>query len=1060
MLLDRYGSKASSAEPALGTALRLRGSENPAELGAAFWKSRRLVLVVTLKVLGMWQFLFARGGLDRRRAVVAAAIHVHATERLRFPRLQWVALTVALFVALGAPAQAQTGGQGGGNNNSGVSCGGAAGVSSATTIGGVGGNGGCSNAGGGGGGAGTTGGRGGTSPGGSAGGAGGVLGVNAGAGAAGANSNQGGGGGGGAQGLVVTTNSILTTSVTGGNGGAGGNGLGDAGGGGGAGGYGVVVENGANATVNAAMTGGHGGAGGTSQNPFGANGGDGGFGVLGTSGATITNNFSITGGNGGAGGINVGCCPALGGNGGNGAAAVSLISGGTLVNSATIIGGNGGAGGNNTNLNNTAPAGNGGNGGAGVTGANAIITNSGTISGGVGSAAGTGINNGLAGTSGEGISGSDLTIINRGSISGASGANAITFTGGINTLTLQAGSTIAGNVVASGVLADNTFALGGTANSSFNVAQIGSTAQYQGFGVFQKSGSSTWTLIGTNTAALPWSVNVGTLMVNGTIANSPMTVNAGGTLAGIGTVGNTTINGGTLSPGNSIGLLTVQGSLVLTAASSYLVEVSPANADRTNVTGSATLGGATVNASFAAGTYVAKQYTILNATGGLGGNRFGSIVNTNLPGGFKSSLSYDGSNAFLNLALDFTPTPTPNFGGGLNGNQQAVGNALINFFNTTGGIPLVFGALTPTGLTQVSGETAVGSQQTTFNAMSQFMGVMTDPFIAGRGDPISGGGNPNAYAEEGSLAYAAKRKPGDALAAIYTKAPPIAPVFEQRWSVWAAGYGGSQRTDGNTIVGSNDTRSSIAAGAVGADYRISPNTLAGFALAGGGTNFSVNGFGNGRSDLFQAGAFIRHNVGAAYLSGALAYGWQDITTDRTVTIAGIDQLRARFNANAWSGRIEGGYRFVAPVIGGVGFTPYAAGQFATFELPAYAEGVISGANTFALAYGAKSVTDTRSELGLRTDKSFAMQSAILTLRGRLAWAHDFNPDRGIGATFLTLPGASFFVNGAAQASESALVTASAETRWMNGWSTAATFEGEFSNVTRSYAGKGVARYAW
>jgi hypothetical protein len=41
-----------------------------------------------------------------------------------------------------------------------------------------------------------------------------------------------------------------------------------------------------------------------------------------------------------------------------------------------------------------------------------------------------------------------------------------------------------------------------------------------------------------------------------------------------------------------------------------------------------------------------------------------------------------------------------------------------------------------------------------------------------------------------------------------------------------------------------------------------------------------------------------------------------------------------------------------------------------------------------------------------------------------------------------------------------LVTASAETRWMNGWSTASTFEGEFSNVTRSYAGKGVVRYAW
>jgi hypothetical protein len=42
----------------------------------------------------------------------------------------------------------------------------------------------------------------------------------------------------------------------------------------------------------------------------------------------------------------------------------------------------------------------------------------------------------------------------------------------------------------------------------------------------------------------------------------------------------------------------------------------------------------------------------------------------------------------------------------------------------------------------------------------------------------------------------------------------------------------------------------------------------------------------------------------------------------------------------------------------------------------------------------------------------------------------------------------------------ALVTGSAEMKWINGWSVGGTFEGEFSNVTRSYAGKGVVRYAW
>jgi hypothetical protein len=50
-----------------------------------------------------------------------------------------------------------------------------------------------------------------------------------------------------------------------------------------------------------------------------------------------------------------------------------------------------------------------------------------------------------------------------------------------------------------------------------------------------------------------------------------------------------------------------------------------------------------------------------------------------------------------------------------------------------------------------------------------------------------------------------------------------------------------------------------------------------------------------------------------------------------------------------------------------------------------------------------------------------------------------HPDRAIGATFQTLPGASFVVNGARQAADAAPVTGSAEMKWINGWSTAATF---------------------
>jgi uncharacterized protein with beta-barrel porin domain len=823
-----------------------------------------------------------------------------------------------------------------------------------------------------------------------------------------------------------------------------------------------------------------------------------GFGLAGGNGVQIANGSILNFGSilGGAAGRSadataagqVGGSSRLFGFGGTGIVLDGQLSGGALSvdNRGMIAGGRGstpgasGAG---------AVGANGGRGGHGIQAIqrNAdpiVIANSGQILGGNGAAGSAGTTNGTNGAGGIGIlMDGDATITTSGAISGGLGgdgvtrANAITFQSGVHTLTLQTGATFTGNVVidtaAGGVSASNTLNLDGTGAVSLS--------QFQNFGHLTQA-SGAWTLSGTggftvnatlsagtlvvaagSTLTTPAvNINGGTLSANGTIASN-LTVNAGGTLGGNGIVGNSTINGGTLSPGNSIGLLTVQGNLVFTAASSYLVEVSPANADRTNVTGTATLGGATVNASFAAGTYVAKQYTIVNATGGVIGT-FNGPVNSNLPGGFKSSLSYDGNNAFLNLALDFTPTPTPT-PTGLNVNQTNVANALTGFFNRTGGIPMVFGSLTPAGLTQVSGELPTASQQATFDAMGMFVGLLTDPFVGGRGDTVTAGASAAQFAEtsDAASAYASNGKPRskderDAYAAIYRKAPPLAP-FVPSWSVWAAGYGGSQTTDGNTALGSNNTRSSIGGVAVGADYRFSPNTLAGFAVAGGGTNFSVNGLGSGRSDLFQAGAFVRHTVGPAYLAAALAYGWQDITTDRTVTIAGTDVLRAKFNANAFSGRVEGGYRFVSPWMA-VGITPYAAGQFTTFDLPAYAEQVIAGGNTFALSYAAKDVTASRSELGLRSDKSYAMQNGIFTLRGRAAWAHNFNTDRNVGATFQTLPGASFIVNGAQQASDSALVTASAEMKWINGFSLAGTFEGEFSTVTTSYAGKGVVRYAW
>src|SRR5262245_54746258 len=106
-----------------------------------------------------------------------------------------------------------------------------------------------------------------------------------------------------------------------------------------------------------------------------------------------------------------------------------------------------------------------------------------------------------------------------------------------------------------------------------------------------------------------------------------------------------------------------------------------------------------------------------------------------------------------------------------------------------------------------------------------------------------------------------------------------------------------------------------------------------------------------------------------------------MSTDR---LAVGERLTASFNAQSYGGRVESGYRFGTPY-GGI--TPYAAIQAQSFHTPGYTE-TDAIANGFALAFGSRDATDTRSELGTRFDRVLAVYStAVLALRGRGAWAH-------------------------------------------------------------------------
>jgi uncharacterized protein with beta-barrel porin domain len=350
------------------------------------------------------------------------------------------------------------------------------------------------------------------------------------------------------------------------------------------------------------------------------------------------------------------------------------------------------------------------------------------------------------------------------------------------------------------------------------------------------------------------------------------------------------------------------------------------------------------------------------------------------------------------------------------------GNAGFNFGGPPNGPPGVFGGPPVGGFGGPPGNAmASGVQQASFEAMTQFLQTVLDPFAGGREvrEPSQG-----ALTEDAG------------------KALP-------HWSVWATGFGESQTSNGGAMPGAGATNSGVYGTVVGADYAVSSRTTIGFALAGGGTYFN-SGLSSGRSDLFQAGSFVRHMTGDAYVSAALAYGWQDVAA-----FGGSDRLNPASLANAYSSRIEAGYRFALPWLG---IAPYAAGQVTNVQLPGGGAQVL--ANPFASGDGTSTVTDSRTEFGFRTDKSVATQIGTLTLRGRFAWVHDFNPDRSTLTMLQMPPGPAFALNGALQAPDAALATASAELRLSAGWLAALTLQSELSSTARSYAGKGFVRYVW
>jgi outer membrane autotransporter protein len=373
-------------------------------------------------------------------------------------------------------------------------------------------------------------------------------------------------------------------------------------------------------------------------------------------------------------------------------------------------------------------------------------------------------------------------------------------------------------------------------------------------------------------------------------------------------------------------------------------------------------------------------------------------------------------------------------------------------------------ALQAIALQQRAGELSTGVAPTGILAMNSFLSLVLNPFAGNLVSENRGGFGPAPPLVVKALGYAPDgRMPTRAPASgSIDKAIATADFDPRRWGIWGGAYGGRYETSGHPDLGTHDRTARNYGFAAGVDYRILPYTIVGFALGGGATNYGLSdGLGGGRSDMFQAAVYSSTRFGAAYVSAALAYAWHDVTTDQYLSVGSADHLTANFNANNVGARIEGGYRFSVPGLiqmPDFGVTPYGALQAQAFYTPTYHE---NPASAFARSFDARTTTATRTELGAWVDQAHRLDnSAIVVLRGRVAWAHDNVSDPRVDVAFLSLPGSGFTVTGAALPKDLLIATAGAEIRWFNGFSVGAQFDGEFADRAVKYGGLGWVRYSW
>ncbi|RUX25380.1 autotransporter outer membrane beta-barrel domain-containing protein [Mesorhizobium sp. M7A.F.Ca.US.011.01.1.1] len=517
-------------------------------------------------------------------------------------------------------------------------------------------------------------------------------------------------------------------------------------------------------------------------------------------------------------------------------------------------------------------------------------------------------------------------------------------------------------------------------------------------------------------------VNGGTLVVNGSLASSLLTtINAGGTLGGIGAVGNTFVNGGVFAPGSGApgSVITVAGNLSFTGGT-YQVFVNPMTSSFASVTGTADLSGATLAVNIQ-GNLMFGHYTVLTANGGVNGT-FGAVTGLPPNTAFLSIVdTYDTNNAYLDVTKlrDFADA-------GLTPNQIATGEGLDSLsggplFSAVAG--LATDAEARAAFDQLSGEIHASAKGMLVEDSRFIRDAATSRIRAAFGDGSTAALPVMAYGQGG---------------------PEMVAADTDRFAVWgqAFGFWGGTDSDGNAAAFDRSTGGVLA----GAD------TLVGgwrVGLLGGysHSNFDVDDRNSsGTADNYHLGLYGGTNWGAIAFRTAAAYSWSSLSTKRSVAFNGLaDQLSADYDAG--TAQIFGELAYKADA-GGLKFEPFANLAYVSV----HTDGFTEKGGAAALTSSSSTTDATFTTLGLRGSTDFALGTINATARGMLGWRHAFGDTTPL-STLAFAGGEAFTIAGVPIARDAALIEAGIDLKMSANATLGLSYSGQFGDGVVDQGGK-------